>query len=155
MLALKTSIFRPAHEKVNFDPSTKNSPHIKTKSIYIPTQSQVNFDPNIGVKSISISTLKTSQFGILSHRNQVNFLADSTQVIFDPYTKSSQLQSLQWNQGNSYPPPLKSRLLRLPTQQRSQFRCQHLNLVIFGPCYCKCLHSSCHTAAIRVYYNII
>ena len=130
VLPLKTSNFRPAHKTSSILTRTKHmltsilTP--KPTQLLSPAQNQVNFEPNTGVKSISISTLITSQFPMpldtktksisistlktsqfcMPLDTKIKLISTQTlnQVVFDPQTKPSQFWSLHWNQVNSDPP---------------------------------------------------
>ena len=117
MLTLKTSDFRPAlKNKPIWTTHTKTgqllSPH-KTRLI---STSQVNFD---------LHSKNDSIFHAPGHKNQHNFDPDSKSRRFRPpqQTKSVLIPTLKASQLR--PPILKSLLFRPPTQQPSQFRCQH------------------------------
>ena len=103
-------------------------------------KSRVNFDPETKNKSFSTTTKKPSQFQFIRwnqvnfglphnktnfdaprHENQINFDPDSKPRLFRPphKTKSILIPALKSSQSRS--PKLKSSLIRLPTQQPSQF----------------------------------
>ena len=75
---------------------------LKTSQFLFPTQNQFNFDPNIEFKSISIPTLKTSQFCMPPDTYTKLISIQNSKPSFYPHKKPSQFWS-HWNQVNSEP----------------------------------------------------
>ena len=113
---------RLSGEKKKIDRRTKNMSvsilTLKPSQFISPTQNQVNFGPNIEIKSISMPTLKTSQFS-MSPDTKTKQISIQTlnQVIFDPHTKNKQIMIPTLKSSRIRPPTLKSSLFRPPTQQ--------------------------------------
>ena len=78
---------------------------LKPSQVIFHTQNQFNFHPNVEVMSISIPTLKTSQFSVPTHAKAILVSIQTlNQVKLDPHTKPSQSWPLHLNPVNSDPP---------------------------------------------------
>ena len=122
-----------------------------------PTQNQGNSDPNTEIKSISITTLKTSQFCMPPDtKTKLISIQTLNQVIFDPHTKPGQLWSQHWNQVNSDLPHWNHVYFDHPCIYQVNFECQQS---FSGRGTLRVMNTStwsCDTAAaIRTRYNII